>query len=69
MDIVNQIATSWFGISSGELIIIAVVAVVLLAGLFALRVFLKLAFRAVALGCVTILGVALGLWLLFAVLK
>ena len=69
MDILNQIAQSWFGISGSELIIIGVVTVVALGLLVAIRAFMKITARIMALGCVTILGIAAALWVLFVVLK
>ena len=69
MDIVNQIAQSWFGISGTELIVISVVSFIALAGLVLLRVVMKVTARIMALGCAGILGIALALWLLFVVLK
>jgi len=69
MDIINQIATSWFGISGGEFIIIAVMAIVLIAAWVAVRAVVKITMQIFALGCASILGIALGLWLLFVVLR
>ena len=69
MDILNQIAQSWFGISGSELIIIGVVTVVALGLLVAARTVIKITTRIMALGCVTILGIAAALWVLFVVLK
>ena len=69
MDIVNQIAQSWFGISGSELTIIAAVSFVALAALVLIRAVMKITARVVALGCVTILGIAAALWVLFVVLK
>ncbi len=69
MDIVNQIASSWFGISGGELLIIVGVIVVLIIAWTVVRSFLRVAFRIFALGCVTILGIAAALYVLFVIVK
>jgi hypothetical protein len=68
MEIVNSIA-GLLGISSGSLIVLSVFAVALLVVLFAIRMFIKITTRIFAMGCVTILGLVLGLYILFIVLK
>jgi hypothetical protein len=68
MEIVNSIA-GLLGISSGSLIVLSVFAVVLLVALFVMRMVIKITTRIFAMGCVTILGLVLGLYILFIVLK
>jgi hypothetical protein len=68
MDFVDSLARSVLGISGTQVIIIAAAAVVLV-GLWALiRAVLKIALHIFAVGCVTILGIILGLYIVFNVI-
>jgi hypothetical protein len=57
------------GISSGSLILLSVVSVVLLVALFVIRMMIKITMRLFAVGCVTVLGLVVGLYILFAVMR
>jgi hypothetical protein len=68
MEIVSSIA-EMLGISSGSLILLSVVSVVLLVALFVIRMMIKITMRLFAVGCVTVLGLVVGLYILFAVMR
>jgi hypothetical protein len=60
MEFINAVA-GIVGISGTQLIIMAILA--------AIRAFLRIALRIFALGCVTILGIMLALYILFVVIR
>lgn len=68
MEFINTVA-GVLGISGTELLIIAGLVIVLVVVWGVIRAVIKTALHIFALGCVTILGIALGLWVLFVILK
>ncbi len=69
MAVIDTIAKNIFGISGIEMIGIAALAVILIAAWAAIRAFLRIALHIFALGCVTILGIVLALYILFVIIK
>ena len=69
MAVIDTVARNIFGISGVEMIGIAVLAVVLIAAWAAIRAVLRIALRIFALGCVTILGIVLALYILFVIIR
>ena len=57
------------GISPIALIVISVAGVLLVAGWYALKAILKIAAKTFAVGCVTIVGLMAGLYVVFVVLQ
>lgn len=57
------------GISSTALIVIAIAGVILVGGWYVLKAAFKIAARTFAIGCVTIIGLVAGLYVVFVVLR
>lgn len=67
MELLQPIA-SLLGITTGQLVAIAVIGMLLLIGWYALKLALKIATRLFSAGCLTILLIAAGLYMYFALL-
>jgi hypothetical protein len=57
------------GISSGALIGIAVAGIVLVVGWYVLKTAFKIAARTFTIGCVTIIGLVVAVYIVFVVLQ
>ncbi len=68
MEFINAMA-DLIGISSTALIAISIAGVVLVAGWYVLKTAFKIAARTFAVGCVTIIGLVVGLYVIFVVLR
>ncbi len=68
MEFINAMA-DLIGISSTALITIGIAGVVLVVGWYVLKTALKLAARTFAIGCITIIGLVAGLYIVFVVLQ
>jgi hypothetical protein len=64
-----QAMADLIGISATGLIAIAVAGVVLVAGWYVLKTAFKIAAKTFAFGCVTIIGLVVGLYVVFVVLR
>ncbi len=60
---------SLLGVTAGQLTTVAIVGMLLVAGWYMLRAALRIAVRLFTIGCITILVVVAGLYLLFAVAR
>ena len=69
MGAIDALARNVLGISGSQLVLIGALALVLVAVWALIKAVLRIAFRAFALGCVTILGVVLGLYILFVIIR
>ena len=69
MAAIDALARSIFGIGAGQVVFIVVVAVTLIAAWALIRAALRIALRVFALGCVTILGIVLGIYVLFWIIR
>ena len=69
MGAIDALARSTLGIGAGQVVVIVVVAAVLIAAWALIRAVLRIALRVFAVGCVTILGVLVGLYILFWVIR
>ncbi len=68
MEFINAMA-DLIGISSTALITIGIAGVILIVGWYVLKTALKLAARTFAIGCITIIGLVAGLYIVFVVLQ
>ncbi|MBN1311286.1 MAG: hypothetical protein JXB30_07690 [Anaerolineae bacterium] len=64
-----QAMANLVGISSTALIVIAIAGVILVGGWYVLKAAFKIAARTFAIGCVTIIGLVAGLYVVFVVLR
>jgi hypothetical protein len=69
MGIIDTLARDVLGISGSQLVVIGVLAFALVAAWALIKAVLRIALRVFALGCVTILGVVLGLYILFVLIR
>jgi hypothetical protein len=60
---------SLLGVTAGQLTTVVIVGMLLVAGWYMLRAALRIAVRVFTMGCITILVVVAGLYLLFAVAR
>ncbi len=60
---------SLLGVTAGQLTTVVIVGMLLVAGWYMLRAALRIAVRLFTIGCITILVVVAGLYLLFAVAR
>lgn len=68
MEFINAMA-DLIGISPTALIIISIAGALLVAGWYVLKTTVKMAARTFAIGCVTIIGLVVGLYAVFVVLR
>jgi hypothetical protein len=68
MEFINAMA-DLVGISSTALIGISIAGVVLVVGWYVLKTAFKIAAKTFAIGCVTIIGLVAGLYVVFVVLR
>jgi hypothetical protein len=68
MEFINAMA-DLIGISSTALITIGIAGIALVVGWYVLKTALKLAARTFAIGCMTIIGLVVGLYIVFVVLQ
>lgn len=64
-----QAMADLIGISSTALIVIAIAGVILVVGWYVLKTALRMAAKTFAIGCVTIIGLVAGLYVVFVVLR
>jgi hypothetical protein len=69
MGVIDTLARDVLGISGSQLVTIGVLAVALIVAWALIRSALRIALRVFALGCVTIVGVVLGLYILFVIIR
>ncbi len=68
MEFINAMA-DLIGISSTALIIISIAGVILVVGWYVLKAALKIAAKTFAIGCMTIIGLVVGLYVVFVILR